>query len=207
MKRTILLVLAMVVAMSPCFSKPMTEKEIKKNVKDKVKALEKGGWEVWGTTLTLDAALAEFYTKKSELGDFGYEQVGSGSESTNKTVLHQKALIDAARSYAQKAASQVVGKIISEMGSISAKDLEEFSSTFSASVSKSINGQLKEYFSIIRPSKAVPGSYEMQTYFLVDEKEAVLLRRQALKEAYLEKRFKTEVMDALDKAVDEPLTN
>ena len=207
MKKTILWVLAALMAMAPCFSKPLTEKEIKARVKTQVKQLKKGGWEVWGTALPLDAALTEFYTKKSEMGDFGYEQVGNGSESTNKTVLHQKALMDAARSYSQKAESQIVGKIMSDINGISAKDLEEISSTFSASVSKRISGQLKEYFSIIRPSKDIPGSYEMQTFFLVDEKEAVLLRRQALKEAYVEKRFQKEVMDALDNLAVEPMAN
>ena len=205
MKKIIFILLAMLTTSVSVQAGDPTEKQIKKAVKTRVKELKKGGWEVFGTALPLETALYNYYTDLYKLAQNGCEQMGNGSESTNKTVLHQKAMADALRSYSTKASSNVSVNTVEELGSINGKDLEDFRSTYESKVQKTINNQMREYFSIIRPSQTIKGSYEMQTFFLVDDRKALECRKQAMKETFFEMKFKEEFLAPLEKAVELPV--
>ena len=205
MKKIIFVLLAMLTTSVSVHAGDPTEKLIQKTVKTRLKELKKGGWEVFGTALPLDAALSNYYQTYFKLGDNGCEQVGNGSESENKTILHAKAVADAMRGYSTKASNNVSVETVDALNSISGKDLEDFRSTYESKVNKTINSQLKEYFSIIRPSQTIKGCYEMQTFFLVDEREAVKARLQAMKETFFEKKFNKEMLAPLETAVGLPV--
>ncbi len=205
MKKIIILLLAMLTLSVSMHAGDPTEKQIKKTVKARVKELKKGGWEVFGTALPLDAALYNYYKDLSKLAQFGCEQMGNGSESENKTVLHAKAVADAMRGYSTKASNNVSVHTVDELNSISAKDLEDFRSSYESNVNKTITSQMKEYFSIIRPSQKIKGCYEMQTFFLTDEREALKSRKQAMKATFFEKKFNQEMLAPLEKAVELPV--
>ena len=205
MKKAFLFMLVMLVTVTNIYAGNPTEKIIKKAVKTRMKELKKGGWEVFGTALPLDVALYNYYTDLYKLAQNGCEQMGNGSESENKTVLHQKAMADALRGYSTKASSNVSVETVEELNSINAKDLENFRSMYESKVQKTINNQLREYFSIIRPSRTIKGSYEMQTFFLVDDRKALEFRKQAMKETFFEMKFKQDMLDPLEKAVELPV--
>ena len=205
MKRIIFILLAMLTTSVSIHAGDPTEKLIKKAVKEKMKELKKGRWEAFGTALPLDAALYNYYKDLYALAQNGCEQMGNGSESVNKTVLHNKAVADALRIYSTKASSNVSVEVVEELGSINGTDLQDFRSTYENKVRKTINNQLKEYFSIIRPSQSIKGAFEMQTFFLVDERMALEARKQAMKETFFEKKFKQEMLAPLEKAIEVPV--
>lgn len=205
MKKIIFVLLAMLTTSVSLHAGNPTESNIKKMVKAKLKELKKEGWTVFGTALPLDAALSNYYQAYFKLGDNGCEQMGNGSESENKTILHAKAVADAMRGYSTKASNNVSAETTDALNSISGKDLEDFRSTYESKVRKNISSQLKEYYSIIRPSQTIKGCYEMQTFFLVDEREAVKARLQAMKETFFEKKFNKEMLAPLEAAVGLPV--
>ncbi len=205
MKKIFFILLAMLTTSVTTHAGDPTVKQIKKAVKSRMKELKKGGWEVFGTALPLDVALYNYYADLFKLAQNGCEQMGNGSESENKTVLHNKAVADAMRGYSTKASSNVSVNTVEELGSINGKDLEDFRSTYESKVQKTINNQMREYFSIIRPSQTIKGSYEMQTFFLVDDRKALECRKQAMKETFFEMKFKEDFLVPLEKAVELPV--
>lgn len=205
MKKILILMLAMLTASATLYAADPVEKAINQAIKAKKKELKKGGWELFGTSQTLDMVLYDYYDKLLRTGGNYTEQMGNGDNSANKTLLHQKTLVDAARSYAQKTSSQVEGMVTDELKSIDKMEVEDFNSMFSSKIQQSIGGQLQEKYSVIRESKNNPGYYEMQTYFLVDESKAQQVRKEAM-QAVLEKtKFGQGTRESLVNAAGAPV--
>lgn len=207
MKKIIILLLAMLTTSVSMQAGDPTEKQIKKAVKAKKKDFKKQKWELYGTAQTLDMVLYNYYKELYAPGSNIKEVTGLGAESENKTILHQKAIMDAARTYSQNTCSQVEVKAENELKSISKEEVDDFRQRFTSNVSKQIGGQLKECFSMIRASKASPGYYEMQTFFLLDERHALDARKEALRATFIECKFKQEMLEPLMEAVSAPVMN
>lgn len=207
MKKIIILLLAMLTASVSIQAGDPTEKQIKKVVKAKKKDFKKQKWELYGTAQTLDMVLYNYYKELYAAGSNIKEVTGLGAESENKTILHQKAIMDAARTYSQNTCSQVEVKANNVLSSISKEELDDFRQTFTSNVSKQIGGQLKECFSVIRASKTSPGYYEMQTFFLLDERNALNALKEAMRATYIERKFKQEMLEPLMDAVSVPGMN
>ncbi|MBP5771812.1 MAG: hypothetical protein J6W75_10740 [Bacteroidaceae bacterium] len=207
MKKIIILLLAMLTTSVSMQAGDPTEKQIKKAVKAKKKDFKKQKWELYGTAQTMDMVLYNYYKELYAPGSNIKEVTGLGAESENKTILHQKAIMDAARTYSQNTCSQVEVKAKNALSSISKEELDDFRQTFTSNVSKQIGGQLKECFSVIRASKTSPGYYEMQTFFLLDERNALNALKEAMRATYIERKFKQEMLEPLMDAVSVPGMN
>ena len=163
------------------------EKARKKEYKAKKKEFKKGGWQIYGTTRSLDVALLTHYDQLNALGDKAFEVMGVAPRFKSKNVGKNEAMNNAAILYAQQAGKTVKGRIVSDMASNGVDPSEEFDHFYAAyesTVEKEIKGELKESFTIIR--ELGNGEYEMQTFFIVNEDAATQARIRAYENALKE---------------------
>ncbi len=162
----------------------LLEKQLKKEVKSKVKELKKQKWEIYSSSRTLDGALLTHYDKLAQAGDNAYEVVGTATKFKSKNIGHQTAINNACNIYARQAGSHVKGRVVSDMGANSdsiANEFDHFYAAYQSIIEKEIKGEMQESFSIIRPYG--DGSYEMQSFFIINEDAASKARIRAFKMA------------------------
>ena len=165
---------------------PATAQELsksgKKALKAKVKEFKKQGWQIFGSTSTIDLALEKHMLKLQS--DDAIEVPGTASSFKSKNVGKQMALNSAMTNYASMMDSEIKGKVVSDMqgdGEFSETEFEKFYAAFKRSVQTTIKDELKESFSIIRDKGN--GTSEMQTFFVVDKHAASQARVRALEQA------------------------
>lgn len=162
-------------------------KALEKEYKQKMKEYKKENWKLFGSSRSLDVALLSHYDKLNSRGDEVSEEVGIASKFKSKNVGRQMAVNNACVTYAQRAGSHVKGRIVSDMqgdGVDAETEFDKFYGAYERLVEKEIKGEMKESYSIIRDLG--DGTYEMQTYFIVDESAASKARIRAMEQAALE---------------------
>ena len=182
MKKIIMFVMAaFMLSVIPATAQELSKSE-KKSLKAKVKELKKQGWQIFGSTSTIDLALEKHMLKLHS--DDAIEVPGTASSFKSKNVGKQMALNSAMTYYASMMDSEIKGKVVSDMqgdGEFSESEFEKFYAAFKRSVQTTIKDELKESFSIIRDKGN--GISEMQTFFLVDKVAASQARVRALEQA------------------------
>lgn len=185
---TILLVLLLIVPVTESQAQNKAlEKALKKEFKTKRKELEKGGWKIYGTSRSADVALLKHFDKLSTMGDDAIEVLGVASKFKSKNTGVQMAYNNAVLTYAQKAGSQVKGRVISDIagnGTDNEGEFEHFYAAYEREVEKEIKGELEPSFTIIRENS--DGTFEMQSYFIASESAATKARIRAYENAMKE---------------------
>ncbi len=161
------------------------QKALKKEYKAKMKDYKQKGFEVFGTSRTLDVALLTHYDK---LAEEGVTEVFGATTSTNKNIAKDKLLMSACVTYAQKIGSNIKGRIVEDMGSIvSPEELVEFEHFYAAyenNVQAEIKGELRNSFMVFREVEvAGKKAFEFEAYYIVDEAEASKARIRAFQNA------------------------
>lgn len=160
------------------------EKQRTKEYKAKVKKLNKEGWQIFGSSHTIEVALLSHYEKLMQEGV--NEQVGTATSSM-KNIGTAKLLQDACEKYATQQGSEIKGLTVTEHGSeMTEEDLmemDQFLQGFESKVSAEINGELKPSYVIYRQVKTPSGkaAYEFEGYFIVDQESAHKARMKAMK--------------------------
>ena len=182
MKKIIMfLMAAFMLSVVPATAQELSKSE-KKSLKAKVKEFKKQGWQIFGSTSTIDLALEKHMLKMQS--EDAIEVPGIASSFKSKNVGKQMALNSAMTNYASMMDSEIKGKVVSDMqgdGEFSETEFEKFYAAFKRSVQTTIKDELKESFSIIRDKGN--GTSEMQTFFIVDKKAASQARVRALEQA------------------------
>lgn len=188
--------LAMIIATPNVYAQQLTEKGIKKEVKKKAKELKKGGWTIYSSPYTLETALTAYYQELQKEGS--KHMTGVASSFVSKNVGKQAALNSAINEYSREAKSFVRGRVISDMFNNASEDVPEefdkFYAAYESMVVNEIRGELKPSFSVIRSTGMKDGKevFEMQTFFVVNEKEASKARLRAMENALKESTLATE---------------
>lgn len=175
------LMAAFMLSVIPATAQELSKSE-KKSLKAKVKEFKKQGWQIFGSTSTIDLALEKHMLKLHS--DDAIEVPGTASSFKSKNVGKQMALNSAMTYYASMMDSEIKGKVVSDMqgdGEFSETEFEKFYAAFKRSVQTTIKDELKESFSIIRDKGN--GTSEMQTFFIVDKHAASQARVRALEQA------------------------
>ena len=175
------LMAAFMLSVIPATAQELSKSE-KKSMKAKVKEYKKQGWQIFGSTNTIDLALEKHMIKMQS--EDAIEVPGTASSFKSKNVGKQMALNSAMTYYASMMDSEIKGKVVSDMqgdGEFSETEFEKFYAAFKRSVQTTIKDELKESFSIIRDKGN--GTSEMQTFFIVDKKAASQARVRALEQA------------------------
>ena len=175
------LMAAFMLSVVPATAQELSKSE-KKSMKAKIKEFKKQGWQIFGSTSTIDLALEKHMLKMQS--EDAIEVPGIASSFKSKNVGKQMALNSAMTNYASMMDSEIKGKVVSDMqgdGEFSETEFEKFYAAFKRSVETTIKDELKESFSIIRDKGN--GTSEMQTFYVVDKKAASQARVRALEQA------------------------
>ena len=182
MKKIIMfLMAAFILSVVPASAQELSKSE-KKSMKAKIKEFKKQGWQIFGSTNTIDLALEKHMIKMQS--EDAIEVPGTASSFKSKNVGKQMALNSAMTYYASMMDSEIKGKVVSDMqgdGEFSETEFEKFYAAFKRSVQTTIKDELKESFSIIRDKGN--GTYEMQSFYIVDKKAASKARMRAIEQA------------------------
>ncbi len=163
------------------------EKALKKEFKVKQKELKKGGWKVYGSSRSADVVLLTHFDKLSTMGEDAFEVVGVASKFKSKNVGVQMAYNNAVVSYAQTAGSYVRGRVTSDIsgdGTDAEGEFEHFYAAYEREIGKEIKGEMELSFSVIRDLE--DGTFELQSYFIVNESAATKARIRAYENAMKE---------------------
>ena len=164
-----------------------TRKRLEKEKKEKLKEYKKQGWQLLGSTRTLDGTLMRHYEKLEAPGDDGREVSGIATSVRSKNNGKQIATNNACITYGQQAGSTLRGRVLAESNVNTTDPTTEFENFFQAyerEVEKEIKGEMDESFSIIRTNP--DGTYEVQSYFIVSESAASKARMRALENSMRE---------------------
>lgn len=214
MKKILVMLMAVCLSFGAVSAQELTKaqaKQVKKEVKAKMKEYKKENWKIFGSTRTLEGALADHYTKLISRGDEAGEYVGVASNFKSKNVGHQQAINNGVNTYAQQAGSKLKARLVSDMranGStddVESPEFDNFYAAYERLVEKEIRNEMSESFSMIR--ELTPGVYEMQTFFIVDENTASKARIRAMenaeKESEAAQRHATKISDFVRKGFTE----
>lgn len=208
MKKVLLFAVAFIAILlvsQPCCAQNKTlQKALKKEYKSKMKQYKKEGWQLFGSSRSLDVALLTHYDKLNNLGDDGYEVVGVASSFKSKNVGHQMAINNACVTYAQQAGSKIKGRVVSDMsgnGVDADSEFDHFYAAYERLVEKEIRGEMQESYSVIRDNGN--DTYEMQTFFIISESAASKARVRALENAAKESEAAKKYAEKLSDFVKE----
>ena len=182
----------------------LLNKALQKEYKTKMKEFKKGGWEIFGSSRSLDYALLNHYDKLNKGGDDVFEIVGIASAFKSKNIGRQMALNNACVIYSSQAGSLIKGRVVSDMGADADNltvEFDHFYAAYERAVEKEIRGEIKESFSIIRQNK--DGSYEMQSFFLFNEDAALRARVKAFENAAKESVAAQKYAEIISKYINE----
>lgn len=191
MKKLFAIMLAICVSLGGVAYGASTSKQLQKardkQKKEKMKQFKKEKWTVFGTSQTIEVALLSHYDKLEKLGDDAHEIVGLASNFKSKNVGVATAENNACSEYAKEAGSELQGRIATDLfgsGSDPDGEFDHFYQAFERGVQKEIKGELKKSFSIIHDNGN--GTFELQTFYIVDESGAQRARMKALEAALKE---------------------
>jgi len=183
------------------------QKQIKKEVKAKMKEYKKEGWKVFGTSRTLESAVEKHISNLESLGEDGYELVGTAGNFKSKSVGHQQAVNNACIEYAGQAGSSIRGNVTTDLkanGSDENDEFEHFYAAYQRLVEREIKNEMQESYSVIRESS--PGRYEMQTFFIISENAAAKARQRAaeaaMKDSEIAQQHASKISDYVRKAFE-----
>lgn len=173
------------------------EKAQKKEMKAKMKEYKKGGYEILGSR-TMEVALLKHYSKLSELGENGSVFEGYASNTKSKNTAEQMAINNATIKYAQKAGSSVKGRVVSDIfadGTGDDAEFEKFYAAYERLVEQKVKNVLTPSYSVIRQN--ADGTYEIQSFFIVDETKARTARKVAIENAISESNLAKKYADTV----------
>lgn len=207
MKKIIAILLALCVmlpsAMAADNNKAL-EKARKKERKEVMKRYKKEGWQLFGSSRSLEVALLSHWDKLDNPATDAREVMGVSTRSKSKNVGLQMSINNACLTYAQQAGSQLKGRVVSDLagdGIDTDAEFEHFYAAYERLVEKEIKGEMEQSFSIIRDNP--DGTYEIETYFVVSEDAATKARLRALDNALKESEAAQRYADKVSKFVRE----
>lgn len=213
MKKIFTLLMALVM-LSPVYADKLQksldkslQKAQKKEMKQKMKEYQKGGYEILGSR-TMEVALLKHFSKLNELGEDGAVFEGYASNTKSKNTAEQMAINNATIKYAQKAGSSVKGRVVSDIfadGTGDDTEFEKFYAAYERLVEQKVKNVMVPSYSVIR--KNADGTYEIQSFFIVDENKARNARKAAMEnaidESKLAQKYADSVRDFINDRVEE----
>lgn len=208
----LMLVVAMAIAMPASYAQydKMLKKEQKKEYKKKLKEYKKGKWEVYGTSHTLEVAMLNHYNKLQD--EDAKELHGVASSFMSKNIGRQAAMNSAINDYARQAQTVVRGRVLSDIFSDSddvPAEFDKFYAAYESMVVKEIKGEMEPTYSIIRSKgkdKDGKETFEMQSFFVVNETKASKARlralENALKESSIAEKYASQVSEFVREGFD-----
>jgi hypothetical protein len=182
MKKLVLMLMAVTMMLPMANAQELTKqqaKAVKKEVSKKMKEYKKKGYEIFGTTLTLETKLTQHFTQMWSKGDQVVEVPGF-SQAKSRNLALNAAQNSAAARYATSAGQLVKGRVLSDealnSGDLMA-EFDKFYAAFEGKVQQEIKGELRPSFSVAKQND--DGTISVEAYYLVDEDAASRARIRA----------------------------
>lgn len=181
-------------------------KQAKKEYKQKVKEYRKGGWQVYGSSHTLEMELLEHY---EALEKEGASEVTGFATTSNANIAQGELSVSASRAYAQMSSGSIRESITGDMGANISEDklteFEHFYDAYEQKVEAEIKGKLKPSYTIRRQTTVgSKKTYEWIRAYILDEESAhrACLRalEQAAKETALAQMTAEQIHEYLEKS-------
>ena len=170
MKRIILITIAVLMAM-PVFAQGAQYRK-------KLREYKKEGWELFGSSKTINDALREHYEALAP--DDVFEVVGTATGIRSESIGQQVAWNNACINYVQQAGSFLRGRIDTDnhAGGSSDGEFNHFYSAYETLLQKEIRGELRPSYSLVKHN--ADGTCQMMSFFVVNEEAAANARIKAM---------------------------
>ena len=181
-------------------------KQQKKEYKQKVREYDKGGWQILGSSHTLEMALLNHY-EAMEKGDV--IEISGFAKSQSKNIASAELRQRAAEAYAHECGGFLKGRVTDEMGSsLNAEQLEELENFYAAyenNVQKEINGELRASYSVYRQTNLNGKKvFEFEGLYLINEDAAAAARQKAMQNSFKESKLAQEHAKEISEFINEP---
>ncbi len=156
------------------------EQELQDEYKKKIKELRSAGWNISGSTRTLEVALLLHYAKLNDVNNM--ELVGEVRADESLNTLSHTAINNARTKYAALAGANLKDLLdLSLINYDSVKELQKICIVYEKLLEKEIKGEMVESFSIAR--EIGHGLMEYKTFFIVNKEAAYKARIRAWERA------------------------
>ena len=180
-------------------------KALKKDVKKRVKELNKEGWKPLASSSTLEYAFTKYRTYLEEDPENRIELVGIAI-GKNVKIGRENAIMNGITSYASRAKAQVIGKMKSLMSSsasdTSEEEIDKFGAAYESGVNTKIAGLVKQHLVLVKETG--DGNKEFNVYMSIDEAKAKKAREDAAREAR-KKAALGELSQQVEEFIGEPV--
>lgn len=193
MKRIIIITIAVLMAM-PVFAQGAQYRK-------KLKVIKKEGWELYGSSKTMKEVLRTHYEALDQEGVF--EVFGSATGIKSESIGQQMAWNNASINYVQQAGSFLRGRIATDNHAGGGYDGEfnNFYSAYETLLQKEIRGELRPSYTLVRHN--ADGSYQVMSYFIVNEEAAMNARVKAMELAASESEAAQQIAVRISEFVKE----
>ena len=182
MKKLVLMLMAVTMMLPMVNAQELTKqqaKAVKKEVSKKLKEYKKKGYEIFGSTMTLETKLTQHYTKLwAKEGQV--VEVPGFSEARSRNLALNAAQNSAASRYATSAGQLIKGRVLADEALNSADltaEFDKFYAAFEGKVQQEIKGELRPSFNVAKQN--ADGTISVEAYYLVDEEAASRARIKA----------------------------
>lgn len=193
MKRIIIITIAVLLAM-PVFAQGAQYRK-------KLREIKKEGWELYGSSKTMKEVLRTHYEALDQEGVF--EVFGSATGIKSESIGQQMAWNNASINYVQQAGSFLRGRIATDNHAGGGYDGEfnNFYSAYETLLQKEIRGELRPSYTLVRHN--ADGSYQVMSYFIVNEEAAMNARVKAMELAASESEAAQQIAVRISEFVKE----
>ena len=193
MKRIIIITIAVLMAM-PVFAQGAQYRK-------KLREIKKEGWELYGSSKTMKEVLRTHYEALDQEGVF--EVFGSATGIKSESIGQQMAWNNASINYVQQAGSFLRGRIATDNHASGGYDGEfnNFYSAYETLLQKEIRGELRPSYTLVRHN--ADGSYQVMSYFIVNEEAAMNARVKAMELAASESEAAQQIAVRISEFVKE----
>lgn len=199
------LAILMMLALIPMAYSANPDKALKKakekERKEVIKRFKNEGWQLLGSSHSLEVELLEHWNKADQPGF--HEESGVSTRSKSKAVGQQMSMNQAFLNYAQQGEQTIKGMIATEMngsGIDTDTELDSFYAAYKRELENAIKGEMQKSFTIYRDNG--DGTFEVQTFFIVDEKNEANARRRAFDRALQESEAAQKHAQKISEMVD-----
>lgn len=205
MKRLVLMLMAatMMLSVNAQELTKAQDKAVKKEVKAKLKDYKKRGYEIFGSSRTLETVLTKHYTTL-EAKDGKVVEVTGFAQAKSRNLAATAAQNSAANRYATSCSQQVKGRVLADMASDVANqeaEFDKFYAAFEGKVQQEIKGELRQSFAVAKQNE--DGTISVEAYYLVDDDAATRARINALKNSQQESAIAQKYAQKLSDFVNE----
>ena len=206
MKKLVLMLMAVCMTFTVAQAQELTKaqaKAVNKEVKKKLKDYKQKGYEIFGSSRTLEAVLTKHLSTWESKEGKVVEVVGF-SQAKSRNLAATAAQNSAANRYATTCSQQVKGRVLADMAADVANqeaEFDKFYAAFEGKVQQEIKGELRQSFAVAKQN--ADGTISVEAYYLVDDDAASRARINAFKNSQQESAIAQKYAQKLSDFVNE----